>query len=75
MRVMKKEKKKFYVICHDIRSAFNVGAIFRTSDALGAAFGIAGYEMRWGLPRTFSRDNLTTKITKAAGAAETLHDF
>lgn len=32
---MKKDKKKLYVICHDIRSAFNVGSIFRTADALG----------------------------------------
>ncbi len=27
--------KEFYVICQNIRSLFNVGAIFRTSDAFG----------------------------------------
>lgn len=31
---MKKEKQQFYVVCHNIRSAFNVGSIFRTADAL-----------------------------------------
>ena len=31
---MKKKQQKFYVICHNIRSAFNVGSIFRTADAL-----------------------------------------
>jgi tRNA G18 (ribose-2'-O)-methylase SpoU len=29
------KKKEFYVICQNIRSLFNVGAIFRTSDAFG----------------------------------------
>jgi 23S rRNA (guanosine2251-2'-O)-methyltransferase len=28
-------KKEAYILLHDIRSVFNVGAIFRTSDALG----------------------------------------
>lgn len=28
-------KKKFFVICHNIRSRENVGSIFRTSDAFG----------------------------------------
>ncbi len=28
--------KEFYVICQNIRSLFNVGAIFRTADAFGA---------------------------------------
>ncbi|MCR4334369.1 MAG: TrmH family RNA methyltransferase [Patescibacteria group bacterium] len=28
-------KKKTYILLHDIRSVFNVGAIFRTADALG----------------------------------------
>jgi 23S rRNA (guanosine2251-2'-O)-methyltransferase len=32
---MKKERKEFYVICQNIRSLFNVGAIFRTGDAFG----------------------------------------
>lgn len=29
--------KKFYVICDNIRSLENIGSIFRTADALGAA--------------------------------------
>ena len=28
-------KKEAYILLHDIRSVFNVGAIFRTADALG----------------------------------------
>lgn len=28
-------KKETYILLHDIRSVFNVGAIFRTADALG----------------------------------------
>lgn len=33
---MKGEKKnQFFVVCHNIRSTFNVGSIFRTSDAVG----------------------------------------
>jgi 23S rRNA (guanosine2251-2'-O)-methyltransferase len=30
-----KNKKYFYVILHNIRSAYNVGSIFRSSDAFG----------------------------------------
>lgn len=33
---MKNSKQQFFVICHNIRSIFNVGSIFRTADALGA---------------------------------------
>lgn len=33
---MPKKKELFYIICDNIRSAYNVGSIFRTSDALGA---------------------------------------
>jgi tRNA G18 (ribose-2'-O)-methylase SpoU len=32
---MVRDKKKFYVICQNIRSLFNVGSIFRTADAFG----------------------------------------
>lgn len=28
-------KKDFYVVCDNLRSLYNVGSIFRTSDALG----------------------------------------
>ena len=30
-------KKKFYVICDNIRSLENIGSIFRTADALGVS--------------------------------------
>jgi 23S rRNA (guanosine2251-2'-O)-methyltransferase len=29
------EKNKFYIILHNVRSAYNVGAIFRTADGVG----------------------------------------
>ncbi len=32
---MERKSKLFYVICDNIRSVYNVGSIFRTSDALG----------------------------------------
>lgn len=35
MKTKKIKNKLFYVVCHNIRSAYNVGSIFRTSDALG----------------------------------------
>lgn len=28
--------KDFYIICHNIRSLYNIGTMFRTADALGA---------------------------------------
>jgi len=30
-------KKELYIVCENIRSLYNVGSIFRTSDALGVA--------------------------------------
>lgn len=33
---LRSRHKQFFVICQNIRSLFNVGAIFRTADALGA---------------------------------------
>ncbi|MBU6447694.1 TrmH family RNA methyltransferase [Patescibacteria group bacterium] len=36
MPYTKQASKQFYVICQNIRSLFNVGAIFRTADAFGA---------------------------------------
>lgn len=33
--MQKNKEKKFYIVCDNIRSALNVGSIFRTSDALG----------------------------------------
>jgi len=31
------QEKKLFIIAHNIRSAYNVGAIFRTADGMGAA--------------------------------------
>lgn len=37
-------KKDFYLILHDVRSAYNVGSIFRTADAIGVSkIYISGY--------------------------------
>lgn len=33
----KSRNKKFYIICHNIRSRENIGSIFRTSDAFGVS--------------------------------------
>jgi 23S rRNA (guanosine2251-2'-O)-methyltransferase len=35
--VVGKNRRKIIVICHNIRSAFNVGSIFRTADGAGVA--------------------------------------
>jgi len=54
-------KKEIYVILHNIRSAFNVGSIFRTADAVGAdKIFLTGY--------TPTPDN--KEITKTALGAE-----
>ena len=37
-----KEQKELVVICHNIRSAFNVGSIFRTADGAGVSKIILG---------------------------------
>lgn len=46
-------KREFYVICDNLRSLYNVGSIFRTSDALGVAkiylVGITGAPPQAGL--------------------------
>lgn len=41
-RSKKKVKNKVVVICHNIRSAFNIGAIFRTADGAGVGKIILG---------------------------------
>ncbi len=59
--------KNFYVICDNIRSLENIGSIFRTSDALGAAkiylCGISGKMPAW-------ETGLHKKIAKTALGAE-----
>jgi len=58
---MNKNKKDFYVICHNIRSLYNVGSIFRTADALGVSkIFLSGYS---GTP-------LNPKLSKTALGAE-----
>lgn len=39
---MKKKFEKIMVVCHNIRSAFNVGSIFRTADGAGVSKVILG---------------------------------
>jgi 23S rRNA (guanosine2251-2'-O)-methyltransferase len=36
-RAEKRNNKKVVVVCHNIRSAFNIGSIFRTADGAGVA--------------------------------------
>jgi len=62
---MKEQKdKKTYVILHNIRSVYNVGAIFRTADAVGVSkIYLTGYtptpKDRFGVPRKdFSKSAL-----------------
>jgi len=37
MRLKNKKREKVFLVLHNIRSAYNVGAIFRTADAAGVA--------------------------------------
>jgi tRNA G18 (ribose-2'-O)-methylase SpoU len=56
------KRKEFYVILHNIRSAYNVGSIFRTADALGVSkIVLGGY--------TPDPEN-NSKISKTALGAE-----
>ncbi|MDO8669080.1 MAG: TrmH family RNA methyltransferase [Candidatus Buchananbacteria bacterium] len=52
---MRKKNKDLYVICDNIRSLYNVGSIFRTSDALGVKkiylIGITGTPLQAGLQK------------------------
>jgi 23S rRNA (guanosine2251-2'-O)-methyltransferase len=36
-RMARKNKRKVIVVCHNLRSAYNVGSIFRTADGAGVA--------------------------------------
>ncbi len=61
--MIKKKKEIFFVICHNIRSTYNVGSIFRTADAVGVSkIYLCGY--------TPSLPN--EKISKVALGAEKL---
>lgn len=60
-------KNKVYLIIHDIRSAQNVGSIFRTADAVGVhKIFLTGYTP--GPVDRFDRENTT--VTKASLGAE-----
>lgn len=52
---MRKKNKDLYIICDNIRSLYNVGSIFRTSDALGVKkiylCGITGTPLQSGLTK------------------------
>ncbi|MDD3487402.1 MAG: RNA methyltransferase [Candidatus Moranbacteria bacterium] len=36
-KLQRKNKREIIVVCHNIRSAFNIGSIFRTADGAGVA--------------------------------------
>jgi len=61
-----KRKEGIVIICHNIRSAFNVGSIFRTADGAGAAKIILG---------GYSAHPPHLKITKTALGAEKTTPF
>src|SRR5574343_413867 len=53
---MASQKKEISILLHDIRSVYNVGAIFRTADAIGVSrIYLSGYsptpDDRFGRPR------------------------
>lgn len=52
---MRKKNRELYIICDNIRSLYNVGSIFRTSDALGVnkiyLCGITGTPLQSGLAK------------------------
>ncbi|MBL8030354.1 MAG: TrmH family RNA methyltransferase [Candidatus Doudnabacteria bacterium] len=65
MKVYKRQQNEFFVIAHNIRSLFNVGAIFRTADAFAVSkIFLTGY--------TPTLDNVKhkIKINKTALGAE-----
>lgn len=62
------KRKKLLVIVHNVRSAHNVGSIFRTADAVGVEkIYLCGYTP---IPETRGRKAGNTKITKTALGAE-----
>jgi len=67
---MKKEVRQVFVILHDARSVYNVGAIFRTADAVGVSkIFLTGYT-----PTPYDRFGRVRKdVSKVAlGAEETI---
>jgi len=64
--LLEKEREKIVVICQNIRSAFNVGSIFRTADGAGVTKIILG---------GYSAHPPHPKITKTALSAEKFIPF
>ncbi len=69
-------KKEIYILLHDIRSVYNVGAIFRTADAIGVSkIFLSGFTPapldRFGNPRKdFAKSALGSEKTVAWEYAE-----
>lgn len=71
MKNKKTKNKLFYVVCHNIRSAYNIGSIFRTSDALGVdKIILGGYSPSPFNHQKFGKSGLNKKISKVALGAE-----
>lgn len=70
---MPENKKPLYVILHNIRSAHNVGSIFRTAEGLGVSrIYCCGYTA-YPLPKNKRHPNLgQRKLAKTALGAETM---
>lgn len=65
---MESKNKLFYLVCHNIRSAYNIGSIFRTADALGIdKIILGGYSPT---PVDEKLGNLNQKISKVSLGAE-----
>ena len=79
--MLEKNKKEIYVILPDIRSVYNVGAIFRTADACGVSkIFLTGYtpmpEDRFGRPRKdVAKSALGAEKTVEWEYKENLNDF
>ena len=72
---------KIIVVCHNIRSAFNIGSIFRTADGAGDDFGNPLFdliyqrrpstitEVNWPLPNRYRADMIAANETIKASSA------
>jgi tRNA G18 (ribose-2'-O)-methylase SpoU len=64
-------KRELFIILHDIRSAYNVGAVFRTADGAGAAgVYLTGYTPSPGSSRKIYKTKAEKMIEKTALGAE-----
>jgi tRNA G18 (ribose-2'-O)-methylase SpoU len=71
-----KEKKKFYIILHRIRSAYNVGSMFRTADGVGAdKIFITGYTQAPSLEKYELQTKAEKMLSKTALGADKYVDW